>query len=213
MPDTKEMAIIAPSFTDCERLISVTHSSLLRPRWGLFFGLALGIFLLDQGAKAWVMAALPLGDSWIPIPLLANFFRITHSTNSGAAFSLFQGGNGILLVISLTMSVGIVYFYPKAETRLAQIALGVLLGGVLGNAMDRLRFGIVIDFFHLQIPGVIANVSNFADHAIVLSVLLLVLAQRAPVRYAQGHETIAGFAASSNPHPSERVRDPNAPAE
>ncbi len=138
------------------------------------------MFALDQGSKALVVNNLTLGQSWAPIPALADIFQITRSANSGAAFSIFQGANTPLLVLSLAMIVGILVIYRQIppEYTLQASALGVLLGGVMGNAMDRIRLGTVVDFIHWQLPHVVSNVSNLADHAIVLSVILLVIAQQ-----------------------------------
>lgn len=157
-------------------------------RWLPLIGGAAAVLALDQITKALVSDRLPLGASWAPIPAVASIFKITHSQNSGAAFSIFTGANLPLMLLSLVMAVGIVVFYPRLTTQEQRIALGLLLGGVLGNLADRVRYGIVIDFIHWQIPGVVSNVSNLADHAIVLSVLLIFLAQRTPVRYPSPHE-------------------------
>ncbi len=151
-----------------------------RQHWGVLIGVALSVFALDQISKALVITQLALGESWAPIPALADFFQITRSANSGAAFSIFQGANTPLLLLALAMIVGIVYVYrqtPPAH-RLQGVAMGVLLGGVMGNALDRIRLGTVTDFIHWQIPQVVSNVSNLADHAIVLSVFLLLIAQQ-----------------------------------
>lgn len=148
---------------------------------------------MDQLTKTLVTENLPLGQSWAPIPTIASIFKITHSANSGAAFSLFQGGNIPLLLLALAMLVGIIWFFAqsKPEERLQQLSLAILAGGVLGNLMDRLRFGTVVDFIHWQIPGVISNVSNLADHAIVLAIFGLLLATRQTVRYPSDHEKSA----------------------
>ena len=66
--------------------------------------------------------------------------------------------------------------------RLTRLACGFICGGALGNAADRLQHGLVIDFIHYQIPGLISNVSNLADHAIVLGALLLLLESWLPAR-------------------------------
>lgn len=158
--------------------MSILNSSNNR-RWLTLIGIALIVFALDQITKTLVVERLALGESWAPIPAVADFFQITHSANSGAAFSLFSGANTPLLLLSLIMIVGIVYVFRQtpSERRLQIVAMGILLGGVLGNVLDRIRFGTVIDFIHWQIPHVISNVSNLADHAIVLSVILLFISQ------------------------------------
>ena len=70
---------------------------------------------------------------------------------------------------------GLFWYYPRIphNARLSQIATGMVCGGALGNALDRIQHGHVIDFIHYRIPDVISNVSNLADHAIVLGVVLI----------------------------------------
>jgi signal peptidase II len=166
-------------------------------RWAPLLAGGILVLLLDQWSKAQVIATLPLGGSWEPIPAVASIFKITHSQNSGAAFSIFTGANLPLLLLSITMAIGIVIFYPRSTNTGQRLALGLLLGGVLGNSLDRIHYGIVIDYIHWQIPGVISNVSNLADHAIVVSVIILFLAQSKPVRYASSYET-----SPANPEPT-----------
>ena len=148
-------------------------------RWALLLLPALIVAGVDQASKAAVANNLAIGQSWTPLPALASVFEITRSVNSGAAFGLFQGGNLILLVLSLAMVIGIVIYFGRLPgIAIAQaVPIGILLGGVIGNALDRLRLGTVVDFIHWQLPGVISNVSNLADHAIVLSVIGLLLVQ------------------------------------
>jgi len=148
-------------------------------RWIGLLLLALIVAAVDQASKAVVANSLAIGQSWTPFPALASVFEITRSANSGAAFGLLQGGNFALLLLSLAMLVGIlIYFGRLPSVSVIQIlTLGILLGGVIGNALDRLRLGTVVDFIHWQLPGVISNVSNLADHAIVFSVLGLLLFQ------------------------------------
>jgi signal peptidase II len=154
-------------------------------RWGLLLLPALLVAGVDQASKATVANSLAIGQSWTPIPALAPIFEITRSVNSGAAFGLFQGANLMLLGLSLAMLVGIVVYFQRlpAVSMGQAVPLGLLIGGVIGNALDRLRLGTVVDFIHWQLPGVISNVSNLADHAIVLSVIgLLIIQWRAGVR-------------------------------
>jgi signal peptidase II len=156
----------------------LSNVSRLRNRIAIAAVAAL-VLVLDQFSKAWVVQNLALGASWVPVPVLANIFKITHSANSGAAFSIFQGANFPLLALSLVMAVAILLYLRQvpAHQSLIRLTLAVLLGGVLGNALDRIRLGTVIDFIHWQIPNVVSNVYNLADHAIVLSVIVLFLIQ------------------------------------
>jgi signal peptidase II len=147
--------------------------------WAVLLGPAAVVFAIDQLSKAWVMANLAIGETITPIPGLADFFAITRSANRGAAFSFLPQAGDLFLIIALVMIAGILIFYRRMQTSrwIERIALGLLLGGVMGNALDRIRLGYVVDFVHLQIKGVISNVSNLADHAIVLGIGILFLVQ------------------------------------
>jgi signal peptidase II len=140
---------------------------------------AVVVLAIDQSTKAWVTDHLAPGETVTPIPALADYFSITRSANTGAAFSFLPQAGDLFLIIAIIMSVAILVFYRRlpAGYWLERIALGLLLGGVLGNALDRVRLHYVVDFVHLQLRGVISNVSNLADHAIVVSILILFIAQ------------------------------------
>jgi signal peptidase II len=148
-------------------------------RWAVLLGPAAIVFAIDQLSKAWVMANLAVGETITPVPALADFFAITRSANRGAAFSFLPQAGDLFLIIALVMIVGILLFYRRMQFSrwIERFALGLLLGGVMGNALDRIRFGTVIDFVHLQIKPIISNVSNPADHAIVLGVGILFVVQ------------------------------------
>lgn len=148
-------------------------------RWALLLIPAVAIFALDQLTKAWVLANLAFGQSITPIPALSGLFAFTLSANTGAAFSILPQMGDLFLIIALVMVVGILVFYRRVPFghHVERVALGVLLGGVCGNALDRLRFGYVVDFFHITIPSVLSNVSNFADHAIVVGIVTLFVIQ------------------------------------
>ncbi len=148
-------------------------------QWVALLGSALAVLALDQGAKAWVLSRLRFGESWAPIAALSDFLTVTLSKNTGAAFSIFPQAGNLFLIISLVMIIGIPLFYrriPRGHWA-DRIALGILLGGISGNVLDRLRFDFVVDFFHIQIRPWLSNVSNFADHAIVLGIAILFVTQ------------------------------------
>lgn len=146
-------------------------------RWLALLGPAALVIALDQTSKSLVTGGLSPGQSITPIPALAEVFAITVSHNTGAAFSLLPQAGDMFLIIGIVMMIGILLFYRRMPPGhwAERFGLGLLLGGTLGNALDRLRYGYVIDWVHLRIPGVISNVSNFADHAIVLGILILVI--------------------------------------
>ncbi len=138
--------------------------------------LAVGLVLaLDRVSKNGIMTTLQLGQTVQPIPAFAPFFQFTYIRNPGAAFGLLPQAGDIFLVIAALVVIAMVVVYPRISARavLTQIALGMVMGGAVGNAIDRLTHDAVIDFIHYQVSGLFSNVSNIADHAIVLGVLIL----------------------------------------
>lgn len=146
-----------------------------RQNWALLGLTVLVVIGLDQLSKNWVLNNLLLNESRQPIPALSPFFQITRSYNTGAAFGFLPQASDLFLLIAAFVVAAMLYFYPRIppEAWLMRVASGLIVGGALGNALDRLQHGLVIDFIHYQIPGLISNVSNLADHAIVLGVLLI----------------------------------------
>jgi signal peptidase II len=122
-----------------------------------------------------VVESLRLGETRQPIPALAPFFQITRSHNTGAAFGFLPQVGDLFLVIAVVVVIAMLYFYPRIDERavLQRIGAGLICGGALGNALDRIQYGLVIDFIHYQIPGIVSNVSNIADHAIVVGVVFI----------------------------------------
>lgn len=133
------------------------------------------VLLLDQVTKRAVVDHLHVGQTVRLVPALSPFFQITHSQNTGAAFGFLPQAGDIFLVIAVVVVVAMLVYYRRiAETdTLSRVAIGLICAGAIGNALDRLEYGHVVDFIHYQIPGVISNVSNIADHAIVIGVILL----------------------------------------
>ena len=151
-------------------------SPLLR-KWLPLFIVTGFVFALDQMSKAWILANLNVNESISPIPALYPYLQFTRSTNTGFAFGMGEGGSSIIMVLSIIISVVLIYYYArsKVEVHLQHIALAMVIGGALGNVLDRIQHGYVVDFFHVFIPNLISNVSNFADHAVVLGVILLLI--------------------------------------
>ena len=135
------------------------------------------VLFLDQTSKRLVMAQLVEGQSWDAVPELA-LFRITHVTNTGAAFGLFPHLSNLFILVALFV-IGAIIFYLQHlpdEQWLARIALGLQLGGATGNLVDRLHWGSVVDFIDLNFwPLQKWPVFNLADTSIVTGVTLLVL--------------------------------------
>jgi signal peptidase II len=143
--------------------------------WLLLFVTIAVVLAADQITKRLVVESLRVGETRQPIPALSPFFQITRSHNTGAAFGFLPQAGDLFLVVAVVVVIGMAYFYPRITGRalLQRIGAGLICGGALGNALDRIQYGLVIDFIHYQIPGVISNVSNIADHAIVLGVVFI----------------------------------------
>lgn len=144
-------------------------------KW-LWLLMIVGVVLaVDQISKRRVVELLAVGESVQPIPALSPLFQLTRSQNTGAAFGFLPQAGDIFLIVAVVVVIAMLYFYPRipADARLTQLATGLICGGALGNALDRLEYGHVVDFIHYQIPGVISNVSNLADHALVFGVIIL----------------------------------------
>lgn len=131
------------------------------------------ILALDQLTKALVIHYLPLYAYWEPSPQIGRLFRIYHISNTGAAFGMFPDNGNIFIIIALVVALAIIYYYPRLrpEQRVMRIALGLQLGGALGNLIDRLRFGYVVDFLDIGFWAIF----NVADAAIVLGVVTLAI--------------------------------------
>jgi len=142
-----------------------------KAEWVLFLGVAALIFLVDQASKYLILRNLSLGEAWNPIPFLRPFVTLTHVTNTGAAFGMFRDHGTLFAIVAILVVVGIVVFYRYLPTNQVwlRVSLGLQLGGALGNLLDRVRLGSVIDFIDFKIWPVF----NLADTAIVVGVAIL----------------------------------------
>lgn len=144
-----------------------------RSRWILFAGLAAVIVVLDQVTKAVVAANLTPGQS---VAVAGDLVRIVHGQNNGGLFGLFHGQAPVFAVVSLGVVALIVVYEARAGASLAvTVALGLLLGGALGNLTDRIRIGYVVDFVDAGIGNVRWYTFNVADAAISTSIVLLIV--------------------------------------
>jgi signal peptidase II len=133
------------------------------------------ILALDQITKELVRTRLAFGEIWMPWKALEPYFHIVHWTNTGAAFGIFQQGHLIFTILAIVVSAAIIYYYRNSDTASwpVRIALGLQLGGALGNLADRLLHqGSVTDFLWFSF---FPAVSNIADLSISLGVALLLL--------------------------------------
>ncbi len=147
---------------------------------GRIASLALVILALDQFTKWIVLQFLPVGAGEKEI--IPGFFRLVHWGNTGAAWSMFRGNNGVLAVVALVALV--VLFLARHQFDLhrlgGQISLGLIFGGIIGNLVDRVRIGHVVDFLYFYVVRRDGRESGFpafnvADSAICIGVGLLFL--------------------------------------
>lgn len=145
-----------------------------RASWPIFLGLAAVILVLDQLTKAWLVSFLAPGQS---VRVLGDYVRLVHSQNDGGLFGLFTGQAVVFGLISVVVIALIVVYHARAGGgRYLSIALGLLLGGALGNLVDRLRLGYVVDFVDAGLGDLRWYTFNVADAGISFSLLLLLAA-------------------------------------
>ncbi|MBE9129813.1 MULTISPECIES: signal peptidase II [unclassified Coleofasciculus] len=139
----------------------------------LFWVAATVSLILDQLTKYWVVQDFNLYET---LPLWAGVFHFTYVTNTGAAFSLFSQGGGWLRWLSLIVSVGLIalaWLGPPLK-RFEQLGYGFILGGALGNGIDRFVNGYVVDFLDFRL--IRFPVFNLADVFINVGIICLVIA-------------------------------------
>lgn len=135
------------------------------------------IVVLDQITKAWIMSTMALHQS---IQVISGLFHLTYIRNPGAAFGLFaDSGNGLRILFFVTVSIGAILFlvalYSTIQEKffLGRLAVCLVLGGAVGNLIDRVRFGEVVDFLDFFIGSSHWPAFNVADSCISTGVVLL----------------------------------------
>jgi signal peptidase II len=148
------------------------------PRFIGWLLLSTVVIVLDQASKAWVIAAVPENGGFV----LTDFFNLVFVFNRGAAFSFLSGADGWQRCFFLILAAGISLWITlmirmHAVERLQPAALALILGGAIGNAVDRITHGAVVDFLDFHYAGWHFWAFNVADSAISVGVALLVLHQ------------------------------------
>ncbi|HET6443271.1 MAG TPA: signal peptidase II [candidate division Zixibacteria bacterium] len=138
---------------------------------GITYIIALSILLADLATKLVIERNLEINQSYVPIEAIEAIFKITYVSNTGAAFGLFPTGSKVIMVVAVIVSLVIIIYNQKlpAHHSLFRVALGLQLGGALGNFLSRVRIGHVTDFLDFG-PW---PVSNIADISIVVGTILL----------------------------------------
>ena len=130
-------------------------------------------FLLDQATKWWILNHVMDPPQVIPV---TGFFNLVLGFNTGVSFGLFgEAPAWLLMAFILPMVAGLLVWMTRTDSRLTAIALGLVVGGALGNLLDRLRHGAVTDFLDFYVGAYHWPAFNFADVAIVSGVALLLI--------------------------------------
>ncbi len=147
------------------------------PAGRLAFGLAAAVLVVDQAVKAWILEGIDL-----PLRLSVDLIgplRLTMVWNEGVSFGFLQARHDLarwgLTAFALVVALALAAWARRADRRLLGVALGLIIGGAVGNAIDRARFGAVVDFIDVSALGFFPWVFNVADAAITIGVLLMLL--------------------------------------
>ena len=163
------------------------------PRGLLFLGLAVLVVLLDQTTKRLAEERLDrAGVRSVPLPFVGDYLRFTYVENRGAAFGLLQDQTAFFVVVGILV-VGVIaasYRYLPRSGFLVHLALGLQLGGAVGNLIDRIRQGYVVDFVDFGYHSNWWPVFNVADSAIVVGVALLALNALSPSASGKSGTTV-----------------------
>ena len=157
------------------------------------YGFALVVIVLDQLSKAWILEGLSLREVG-RVAVLPPVLNLSYVENAGVSFGLFGGGEArwLLSLFSVVVAGALAWWATQANRRLLISAIGLVIGGAVGNAIDRIRFGYVVDFLDFSGTGVFPWVFNLADSAITVGVILLildsVLTERRPATVGAAHE-------------------------
>lgn len=149
----------------------------------IYYLIAAVVFILDQVSKRYIVKNLTLSESR---QVIGEFFQITSHRNRGAAFGILEDARWFFLTITVVVVVGLIWYLRKMireGKRLLPVALGLLLGGALGNFIDRARFGEVVDFLQFRFQFSFFGqpidytfaIFNLADSAISIGVALIVI--------------------------------------
>ena len=128
------------------------------------------VIFLDQLTKFLIKNNFQLNES---IPIIKNIFHLTYVTNTGSAFGLFKGFNLFFVLFSIIVIFVIFYYLRqiKEKDKMVIYSIGLLLGGTIGNLIDRIAYDAVIDFIDFRVWPVF----NIADSAVTISVILLII--------------------------------------
>jgi signal peptidase II len=142
-------------------------------RWALFAAIAIAVIVLDQLTKSWIVNNIAKGSG---ISVLGTWLNFVYGANSGILFGMVPQSAGAFAIVSLVVIVMIVVYHRKAGRGIVMsVATALLLGGAIGNLIDRLRFGEVVDWIDMGIGAWRFWTYNIADAAITTSLILILV--------------------------------------
>ncbi|MGG0823165.1 signal peptidase II [Paenibacillus turicensis] len=141
----------------------------------IYYLIAFIVFVIDQLTKYVIATRLEL---WDQISVIGNFFLITSHRNTGAAFGILENQRYFFIIITIIVVIGIVWYIQKMKNtgnKLLPFALSLVLGGALGNFLDRALTGEVVDFLQFNFGSYTFPIFNIADSCIVIGVALIII--------------------------------------
>lgn len=156
--------------------LSAATGGVTNPLWLRWLGLSAAIVLADQITKLLILSRFRLGER---LPVIDGLFDLVLAFNPGAAFSFLRDADGwqryLFVGLALSVSVALVFFLRRAGSTQLHLGLALILGGALGNVIDRIRIGEVVDFLLVYRGGWSWPAFNVADSAITIGAGLLIL--------------------------------------
>jgi signal peptidase II len=150
-----------------------------RGRWLLFAAIAIAVIAADQVTKAWVVGNIEVGRGF---RVLGEWLAFVHGRNSGILFGMVPQSAGAFAIVSLVVIVLIVAYHAKAGRGIVMtLATSLLLGGAIGNLLDRLRYGSVVDWIDMGIGSARFWTYNIGDAAITTAILMIIATAIFPV--------------------------------
>jgi len=140
-----------------------------------YYVIALVVLILDFFSKKWIVNNMELREEF---SVIGDFFLITSHRNTGAAFGILEDQRIFFIIITIIIVSAIIWYVQsvrKSGSVILLAGLGLVLGGAIGNFIDRARFGEVVDFFKFNFGSYTFPIFNVADSAIVVGVILILL--------------------------------------
>ena len=161
------------------------------------------IIFFDQLTKLWVERNLEVGEFWMPLTWLEPYARLIHWKNTGVAFGMFQDSNLFFAALAWFVTAAIAFYFPRISRQdwPLRLALTLQFSGALGNMIDRLRVGYVIDFISVGK----FYIFNIADSAITIGVVVLVLGVFIQEMRERKEKKAAAQAEAQSDHPVEEA--------